>query len=182
MYQGLKIDDRTKEGAYRKQHSKNAILRAPNTFHTLALRRSVATLRPCSPGALRQRFRKANVSEPSPNPTQKRHLQLKYFWILLALPIGRFYWRPAHSFPMTESQLRRANHWEIHTLFFFFVAFFVFWNKYIPRIVLSFPIAPTDWDSRTISNTLRLSIPVQDSRGRWGERQVGAVNCTCMKC
>jgi hypothetical protein len=118
MYQGLKIDDRTKEGAYRKQHSKNAILRAPNTFHTLALRRSVATLRPCSPGALRQRFRKANVSEPSPNPTRKRHLQLKYFWILLALPIGRFYWRPAHSFPMTESQLRRANHWEIHTLFF----------------------------------------------------------------
>jgi hypothetical protein len=181
MYQGLKIDDRTKEGAYRKQHSKNAILRAPNTFHTLALRRSVATLRPCSPGALRQRFRKANVSEPSPNPTMKRHLQLKYFWILLALPIGRFYWRPAHSFPMTESQLRRANHREIHTLFFC-CCLFCFWNKYIPRIVLSFPIAPTDWDSRTISNTLRLSIPVQDSRGRWGERQVGAVNCTCMKC
>ena len=69
-------------------------------------------MRPCSLRVLRQRFRKRNVSEPNPNPSWKRHLQLKYFWILRALPIGRFYWTPAHSFPMTESQLRWENHWE----------------------------------------------------------------------
>lgn len=121
MYQESQIDERTKKRLTENGDPKNEDPFSSKTPITQTLTSCFCgkTMRPCSLRALRQRFRKGNVSEPNPNPSWKRHLQLKYFWILRTLPIGRFYWTPAHSFPMTELQLRWENHLEIHTVVLF---------------------------------------------------------------